>query len=219
MEIQTVTGASTRCTFDSWTSISRAFAHRAFTSDSLIVSHLRSCSIWRSRLESFISLDQNKRGWQVSGIDAVRWGKEKRLKWRDGCEKWTTDWRPTLDSMYRLHMRTYDQRHFLIPDSSWEPEDGIRHSCPGCKQIKPLLVVDNTLWSESNTVWESQDWHLTRLTRSLLNKEQERVKGATGGWLGETRDESYRTVRTVHIQRVWDVFRVFGGERLVSFQL
>ena len=42
---RTVTGASTRCTLLSSTSISRAFAHRALTSASLMYSHRRSCSI------------------------------------------------------------------------------------------------------------------------------------------------------------------------------
>ena len=48
---RTVTGASTRCTLLSSTRISRALAHRALTSASLMYSHRRSCSIWRSRSE------------------------------------------------------------------------------------------------------------------------------------------------------------------------
>ena len=45
----TVTGESTRCTFDSSTRISRAFEHNAFTSDSFMISQRLSCSIWRSK--------------------------------------------------------------------------------------------------------------------------------------------------------------------------
>lgn len=44
-----MTGESTLWTLLSSTRISRAFAHRALTSDSLIISHRRSCSICRSK--------------------------------------------------------------------------------------------------------------------------------------------------------------------------
>jgi hypothetical protein len=47
----TVTGASTRCTLDSSTKISRAFAHKAFTSDSFRNSQRFSWSICRSKSE------------------------------------------------------------------------------------------------------------------------------------------------------------------------
>ena len=49
MSPQMVTGASTRCTFDSSTRISRALAHSALTSLSLSVSQRFSCAICRSR--------------------------------------------------------------------------------------------------------------------------------------------------------------------------
>lgn len=45
----TVTGESTRWTFDSSTRISRALEHKALTSDSLMISQRRSCSICRSK--------------------------------------------------------------------------------------------------------------------------------------------------------------------------
>ena len=45
----TVTGESTRCTFDSSTRISRAFAHNDLTSASVISSQFRSFSIWQSK--------------------------------------------------------------------------------------------------------------------------------------------------------------------------
>ncbi len=45
----TVTGESTLCTLLSSTRISRALAHKAFTSLSLMTSHLLNCSICRSR--------------------------------------------------------------------------------------------------------------------------------------------------------------------------
>lgn len=45
----TVTGESTLWTFDSSTRISLALEHRALTSDSLMISQRRNCSIWRSR--------------------------------------------------------------------------------------------------------------------------------------------------------------------------
>ena len=47
--ILTVTGESTLCTFDSSTRISRAFEHKALTSNSLIISQRRSCSICLSK--------------------------------------------------------------------------------------------------------------------------------------------------------------------------
>ena len=47
--VLTVTGESTLWTFDSSTRISLAFAHKILTSDSLMTSHRRSCSICRSR--------------------------------------------------------------------------------------------------------------------------------------------------------------------------
>ena len=45
----TVTGESTLCTLLSSTRISRALAHKALTSDSLMISHLLNWSICRSK--------------------------------------------------------------------------------------------------------------------------------------------------------------------------
>lgn len=47
----TVTGASTRCTFDSSNKISLAFEHKLFTSLSVIISQRLNCSICLSRSE------------------------------------------------------------------------------------------------------------------------------------------------------------------------
>ena len=49
----TVTGASTRWTLLSSTKISRALAHNNFTSLSLMHSHFRNKSIWRSKSDIF----------------------------------------------------------------------------------------------------------------------------------------------------------------------
>jgi len=49
IKVHTVTGASTRCTFDSSTRISRALRHKALTSPSRKYSHLLSRSICSSK--------------------------------------------------------------------------------------------------------------------------------------------------------------------------
>ena len=64
--ILTVTGESTLWTLLSSTNISLAFAHNALTSDSLIISHLLSCSICLSRsLVSHILLKNSHRSCQT----------------------------------------------------------------------------------------------------------------------------------------------------------